>query len=121
MEKPHILLADDNPEMRSLLVDMLCDKYNVSSVCTGKELYTLMSERRDLYSVVICDIVMPHWNGDEAVNMAKTFGADIPVIFISGNANSEEIEKTSNASFLQKPIHRNDLLEKLEELTTARS
>ena len=116
MEKPRILLAEDNVSMRAVILDMLADDYDVTAVCTGKELYTLMSERRDLYEAVICDVIMPHWNGDEAVKMAQAFGSSLPVIFISGNACKEEIEKAPNCIFLPKPLQRNQLLEKLAEV-----
>lgn len=113
MEKPRILLADDCAQMRSILCDMLTDDYEVTSVGTGKELYTLMSERRDLYVAVICDVVMPHWNGDEAVKMAQAFGSSLPVIFISGNTEDQHIEKARNYVFLPKPFTRDQLLQLL--------
>ncbi len=116
MEKPRILLADDNPEMRGILLEMLTEFYDVSVVCTGKELYTLMSERRDLYSAVICDVIMPHWNGDEAVKMAQAFGSSVPVLFISGDEQSIASMKDDSCHFLYKPIRRKALLEKLHEI-----
>lgn len=110
MEKPRVLLADDSSQMRAILCDMLADAYEVTAVGTGKELYTLMSERRDLYVAVICDVVMPHWNGDEAVKMAQAFGSSLPVIFISGNIEAELIEKAKKHIFLRKPFTRDELL-----------
>ena len=119
MEKPRILLADDSAEMRAILCDMLTDAYEVTAVGTGKELYTLMSERRDLYVAVICDVVMPHWNGDEAVKMAQAFGSSLPVIFISGNIEVELIEKSQKHIFLRKPFTRQELLDILAGLVAA--
>lgn len=119
MEKPRVLLADDNHEMRSILFDMLAPEYDVSAVCTGKELYTLMSERRDLYAAVVCDVVMPHWNGDEAVKMAQTFGSVLPVVFISGNVEHEQLEKVKNCIFLRKPVRREELLNTLRDVIKA--
>lgn len=116
MEKPRVLLADDNHEMRGILLEMLSEFYDVSVVCTGKELYTLMSERRELYSAVVCDIVMPHWNGDEAVKMAQAFGSSVPVLFISGDDESIEEISVDQCHYLVKPIRREPLLEKLREM-----
>ncbi len=118
MEKPRVLLADDCAEMRSILCDMLAETYEVTAVGTGKELYTLMSERRDLYVAVICDVVMPHWNGDEAVKMAQAFGSSLPVVFISGNTEAELIEKSRKHIFLRKPFRREELLGVLAGLTS---
>jgi len=99
-----ILIADDDDTVRRLLHEMLWRDYRVCCVSNGRELYQLLSTGHE-FDLVITDVSMPHWDGDESIEMAKCFSGDVPVIFISGYA------EVSGMAVLRKPFQRDQLLE----------
>lgn len=112
--KKTVLVADDNPIIVQMLFELFNQMgWNVSVVRTGRELYLLMISQSIKYDLVITDVIMPNWDGPESVEMAKMFGAEMPVLFISGIDKGKEIPAEQ---FLAKPFTTQQLKEKIEIL-----
>jgi len=81
MEKPMILIAEDEPPMRTLLCIILKDQYRLQLAYNGLDAIRFLGENSvDLF---LLDLVMPVMNGIEVLNWIKKKGIDVPVILLS--------------------------------------
>ncbi len=103
-----ILLADDNPDITSVLGDYLSGKgHRVIVVNDGFQLSQKAAEHRP--HLIITDIQMPGAYGSSAYQVLQkdTNTSQIPVIFMSGHAYAKLapiLPKTPRTRFIQKPI-----------------
>ena len=121
----HILLADDDLEMRKMLSWSLGGKgYEVSECDDG---YCLMkrlgflepSETIQDIDLIISDIRMPGVTGMQVLENAKEFEDFPPIILITafGDADTHnQAEKFGAAALLDKPFDVNDLLDKVVQI-----
>ncbi len=63
MEKQKILIVDDSEMNRSILVDILEDQYDVVEAENGAEAISILSQRREEFSLLLLDIMMPEMDG----------------------------------------------------------
>lgn len=61
MEKPFVLVADDNAATRSLLVALLRNDFVVETANDGMEAIALLTRRQ--YAVILLDLLMPDVDG----------------------------------------------------------
>ena len=108
-----ILVVDDVPSNLKLIAGMLSGDYNINVVTMGKDaLKIALSEKPDL---ILLDVFMPDMDGIDVYHRLKADKEcnEIPVIFHSAGAVSEDIEQElllGRAFHLLKPAKRNDLL-----------
>jgi DNA-binding response OmpR family regulator len=78
-----ILLAEDDPRLRRIYVDILdAAGFNVLTAGDGVEALRILSKATP--RLLILDIMMPNLNGIETCKRArKIIGDDIPIIFLS--------------------------------------
>ena len=113
-----ILIVDDNPNMSSLLSEML-EVFDYQSVraSDGSDALDKLSETE--FSLVITDMRMPNMTGLELLREVKGRFPDIPVVLISGYAVSDVQDDTESAKpdgFLAKPFMMSDIEELLNSL-----
>ena len=117
-KRRHILIVDDDPDMRDLLVDVLVDAgYSAGHASEGAEaLEALDATPTD---AVLLDLNMPGMNGQEFLGRraADPRLAKIPVIIISGSA--QRSATTDGTFVLGKPIDIAALLGLLGRCTVA--
>ena len=118
VNKNGILIVDDNELDRSLLADILQEKYEVFTAANGREALTVLHENCNRIAVILLDLYMPVMNGYEflSVQQADEAIADIPVIVITQQDNSDaEIEALSYgaSAYLTKPYVRDLILQKI--------
>jgi len=85
-EPCRILLADDDPDVRTtlkLVLDM--DHHSVEEACDGVEALELFRSKR--FDLVITDYVMPRMSGDQLAGEIKKQSPSLPVIMITANAD----------------------------------
>jgi DNA-binding NtrC family response regulator len=112
--KQRILIAEDDPEMRSLLNDELQDAgYQVIQAADGAEAALRLAQ--EPFDLVITDLRMPKLGGLELLPLVQRSAGNIPVIVITAfgdrGALKEAVERGA-ACFLSKPL-------KMEELKSA--
>jgi len=103
-----ILVIDDEKEIRQLLNDFLCEKYEVAEAANGQEAIELMRVRMPI--LIVCDIIMPKMNGVEFVKIMKEqeLTRHIPIILLSSKSSVEsQIEglEVGADAYLGKPFH----------------
>jgi CheY-like chemotaxis protein len=104
-----ILVADDEPAIRSLLEIFLEDSYQVVLAASGEEALNLALTRRP--DLALLDITMPRLNGIEVTRRLRGSPetANLPVILLSGWGNPDEID-VPISGYLAKPFKREELL-----------
>jgi DNA-binding response OmpR family regulator len=124
MDKPKIIIVDDDRESREMLALALeLEGFEVSQAANGLKLVsTLHVDRPDL---ILLDVNMSWIDGFElcrAVRRNEAFGA-VPVVFISGRSGREDLRKGMEAGgddYFVKPFDFNRLLGRLRELLAER-
>ncbi|MBV8859278.1 MAG: response regulator [Acidobacteria bacterium] len=87
-----ILVADDEPEIRHVLSDLLSPLYECEAVGSAEEALELL--RGGAYDLVISDIMMGGMSGLELIPLVRELSPDTVVIMISG---VQTVESAINA------------------------
>ena len=120
-----ILLADDDPELRTLLSCFLNMRWEATAVGDGEQaLQEIARERPD---VVILDIMMPRMDGLEVVKRLRgdPSTADLPIIMMTASTRESDTHDnvwrmaTETDAFISKPFEPPELLAKVEEILLA--
>src|ERR1051326_6181632 len=85
--KPHILLVDDEPEVRHLLVDLLGGEYDCEQARSAEEALGKLEGAR--FRLVLSDIQMGGISGLEMVPRALEISPDTVVVMVSGVSTIE--------------------------------
>jgi putative nucleotidyltransferase with HDIG domain len=103
--KPHLLIVDDEAEVRGVLRDLLSDSYGCAEAASAEE--ALAELRAGDYQLVISDITMSGMSGLEMIPHVKVISPDTVIVMISG---MQTIESAINAlrlgafDYLMKPF-----------------
>lgn len=104
-----ILLADDHSDNRRLIARLLTSLgLNVFTASNGSETIALYEKYKP--SLILMDIQMPEMDGVEAFEILRQKGYAVPIIALTANAMSHEIENYLLLGFdghLSKPIEKN--------------
>lgn len=113
-----ILIVDDNPNMSSLLSEML-EVFDYESVRAEDGADALSKLDGNKFAMVITDMRMPNMTGLELLQQVKAKHPKLPVVLISGYSVSEVEEQTQDAKpdgFLAKPFLMSDVEKLLNSL-----
>lgn len=105
---PKILIAEDNDELRTVLVEQLKGEYQITDVANGREaLDTVLRNSADL---IISDVMMPELNGFDLCHAVKNDlkTSHIPIILLTAKgAESSQIEgyQAKADAYITKPFN----------------
>lgn len=85
--KPRILITDDEPEIRSLLAELLSENYDCEEANSGEEALERLEEHK--FDLLLTDIMMGGISGLELVPRVLEISPDTVVIMISGEKTIE--------------------------------
>lgn len=123
IDKPEVLIIDDNIDIRTYLRSVLSEKYNVSEAADGK--VGLELARKIVPDIVLSDIMMPVMDGLAFCQQLKTDKAisHIPVILLTARSLDEQraegYEHGADA-YLSKPFSLRLLLSRIDNLIESR-
>ena len=111
-DSPSVLVVDDDPAIRTLIVSSLRrDGYHLSEAANGRE--ALEAMRREHPDVVVLDLMMPILSGWDVLQERLHDPAliKIPVIIVSANREPQLLEAVDKGicAFLPKPFDINAL------------
>ena len=118
-KRKHIVVVDDDKNILKLLKAALEDKYDVTSMASGKmALRFLETKSPDL---IFLDYEMPVENGPTVFRKIKKIESakDIPVVFLTGIAEREKITEVLSLKpqgYLLKPINIERVNETIKSL-----
>jgi DNA-binding response OmpR family regulator len=107
-----ILIVEDEESMRELLrLHLSWAGYEVEAaedaIAAG---YSVLKAAPDL---IVCDVAMPHMDGFELVVALRADAGvpkQLPVIFLTSDAEAEGRAREMGCEFLEKPIRLEELL-----------
>lgn len=105
IQKPKVLVIDDEEQIRSLLIDVLGSTYDCSDVGSAEEALTALSETT--FDLVISDIDMGGMSGLELVPRVHSLSPDTVVVMVSGNQDIEfaiEALRVGAFDYITKPL-----------------
>ena len=116
---PEVLVAEDNVEMRRLLVHLLGRRYRVRSAPNGR--MALEAVRATHPDAVVTDVMMPEMSGTELCRALKSdpVTRHIPVVLVTSKAEREmKIEglELGADDYVTKPFHPRELLARVGAL-----
>lgn len=121
MRKYHVLVVDDNPDIRRLIRTTLGDTfYRVGEAANGGQAFDYL-EQNDYPDLIILDLAMPDISG---LDVLKQLRGDpdtvaLEVIVLSANADERSASDARNLgvrTILTKPFSPLELLETVEKL-----
>lgn len=117
MEK-YILIVEDNPNMSSLLEEML-EVFDYKSVRADSGKDALVKLDQEKFAMVITDLKMPNMTGLELLKNIKEKDPQMPVVLISGYSMRDiggagDIPEPDG--FLSKPFLMSDIEKLLNSL-----
>lgn len=111
-----ILLVDDDDAVRAVTAEMLADiGHTVIQAHSGSDALRRAAQE-DGIDVVITDVAMPEMDGTDMARQLRQRGAQVPILFISGNADQEALK---GEIVLNKPFTHDSLARKVDELIDA--
>lgn len=117
--KPYVLVIDDTTDIRTLVKNLLGERYTVIEANNGKQGIKLASKY--IPDLIICDVMMPGMNGMECCSSLKkeTTTSHIPVLMLTAcSLDEQRIEGYENGAdgYLAKPFNSQVLLARCESL-----
>ncbi|UCV07079.1 PAS domain S-box protein [Dechloromonas denitrificans] len=114
-----ILVVEDNPDLRHFLYDVLIDDYNVTLAANGA--IALASALEDPPDLVITDLMMPHFDGEQFVRELRASGRfpNLPVLVLSARADDalrETLLEDLVQDYLTKPFSPQELRARVRNL-----
>jgi CheY-like chemotaxis protein len=123
-EQETILLVDDEPQVVSLVREMLLrEGYKVHGAGDPKEAVELAKAQGNHLDLLLTDIVMPELNGRELADRLKAMLPGLKVLYMSGFMKETILKyygiSVTGIPFLQKPFTRETLARKVREVLDA--
>jgi len=121
--KKRILLVEDNPEIRSYIIDTLGNDYQIEEAENGKIGLSLANEKE--YNLIISDLMMPEMDGIEMCKLLKSSQETdyIPIIMLTAKSSIESRIEGLNVgadSYISKPFHPEHLTVRVSKLIEQR-
>jgi two-component system, cell cycle response regulator DivK len=104
----HILIVDDNPNLRQILADLLARRgYTISAAATGKEAIQLAINANP--KLILLDLMLPDMSGIDVVRALRKNHqtAQIPIVGCTAYFGPEWRDKAFSAGiseYLEKPL-----------------
>jgi len=115
-----ILVAEDNHDVRELIVSVLSDKgYTLVEAVDGKDAVEKFMKYKDTISLAVLDVVMPRKNGKEVYQEIQRVKPDAKVLFTSGYTGDVVLGKgirDGALNFISKPLSPAELVLKVREI-----
>jgi two-component system, OmpR family, response regulator len=111
---PHILVIDDDPAIRDLVVEYLgMNDMRVSAASSGREMFEILD--REAIDLVLLDLKLP---GEDGMQLARALRerATVPIVLLTGRA--EEADRVMGLElgaddYVTKPFSPRELLARL--------
>ncbi|MBF0219451.1 MAG: response regulator [Gammaproteobacteria bacterium] len=111
----HLMVVDDEPTHRSLIVDYL-SPLGFTVIEAHNAAYALQTLTEQRFDLLLLDLHMPLMDGWELATHIRDRGITTPIFMVSGNAIEDhraEITNRLHAEYLIKPLRLDTLLEKI--------
>jgi DNA-binding response OmpR family regulator len=111
-EPRHVLVIEDEPQMRSMLVDNLeFEGYRVTAVASGEEALQQCTSQQ--FALLLVDVMLPGISGFEVCEQVRSRGIRVPIVVLT--ARTEEHDRVRGLDlgaddYVSKPFSVRELL-----------
>ncbi|MEG2929279.1 MAG: EAL domain-containing protein [Oscillospiraceae bacterium] len=121
IDKKTILIAEDSPLNRMMLLGILEEHYNVIEAQDGLQALEMIRQNAGLICVAILDVYMPNMDGLDVLRAVKAdnFLREIPIIICTGEGQEEmEVQaiELGASDFAVKPYRGSVLLSRIKNI-----
>jgi len=116
LQDSHILLVEDNTINQEIIISLLEDfgvKIDIAN--NGLEAVQLYLQNQNKYELILMDLKMPIMDGFEATAKIRGLDTKIPIIALTANAMTQDIEATKKA-FMNEHLNKPIVVERLYEI-----
>lgn len=122
-DAPHLLLVEDNPDMRRYIVDLLQGGFRLETAENGQIGWE--KARKTVPDLIISDWMMPELDGVGMLELLRheRSTSHIPVILLTAKAQADhrvEGLQTGAEAYLSKPFHPEELRAQIQALLDQR-
>jgi PAS domain S-box-containing protein len=115
--KPRVLLADDNRDMREYVRRLLSSRFEVTTADNGRQ--ALEKANQQLPALVLSDVMMPEMDGLQLLAALRENPAtsSVPVVLLSARAGEESLIEgmmSGADDYVVKPFTARELLARVE-------
>src|SRR6476646_491443 len=116
-DRPHVLLADDNRDMRDYVHRLLVSRFEVTTAKNGREALEKLNQRTP--DLVLSDVMMPEMDGFQLLAAVRENPAtsSVPVVLLSARAGEESLIEgmmSGADDYVVKPFTARELLARVE-------
>lgn len=108
----HILVIEDEPQMRSMLTDNLeFEGYQVTAVATGEEGLAALASHE--FALLLLDIMLPGHSGFDVCATVRARGTRVPIIVLTARTHERDRVKGLDLGaddYVSKPFSVRELL-----------
>ncbi len=126
-----VLIADDDPDVRSVLCDALRDEgYRVCTAVTGDEAFRKLEESDSLddgcegkIDLALLDVLMPNMDGLEVLKARAGASGDTPIVMLTALGHSDKVVRAIQfgaADYICKPFDLSDLIDRVRRILDER-
>jgi DNA-binding NtrC family response regulator len=117
-DQKHILVVDDDGDVRAIIVDMLQERgYRVDSAADGISMRDFL-QGDDPVNAIVLDAVMPGESSTALALHARELG--LPVVMISGSPEMMQFAIENGLQLLEKPFRMQELVDALSQALGSR-
>ncbi len=108
-----VLLVDDDSAVREITATLLTELgYTVVEAGSGGAALDMLQRRADI-DLMLLDFAMPGMNGAEVAREARARRPDLPILFVTGYADTEALAHADECGIIQKPFDDHELASKV--------
>jgi CheY-like chemotaxis protein len=114
--QPRALVVDDDSDVREITRSMLQDLgFQVSEAGSGDAALDELARRAD-FDVLLIDFAMPGMNGAELARHVETRHPELPIVLITGYADTKALQEARNWPIISKPFMADQLATALRDI-----
>jgi DNA-binding response OmpR family regulator len=108
----HVLVIEDEPQMRSMLVDNLeFEGYRVTAVASGEE--ALQTCTREPFALLLVDVMLPGISGFDVCQQVRALGLRVPIVVLTARTHERDRVRGLDLGaddYVSKPFSVRELL-----------
>jgi DNA-binding response OmpR family regulator len=117
-EARHVLVIEDEPQMRSMLTDNLeFEGYRVTAVASGEEALQAVASRH--FSLLLVDVMLPGISGFDVCQQLRARGKHVPIVVLTARTGEQDRVRgldLGDDDYVSKPFSVSELLARVRAL-----
>lgn len=117
MNRPTVLVVDDEAEIMRSLSFILSEDFHVLAASNGREGLSILDTTQP--SLILLDLLMPEMDGISFLEHLRGSGSDIPVLVLTGNSCHEWAKRCADLNvqgYIEKPIDAEALIKRIKKV-----